>query len=220
MSKNDPNPSISQAQAINNGQAQAQFADLARTLGTIPAIASKVNDHKKRFNDIESEIVSDETLSDMQKDISEIEEELELINTTLQSRIQSTEAQQEGLYLRIEELESDQDGGLDSRVETLEKRVETLESLFTPHTLGKEQAHIDAQKKSVEEVLDIGETREVIVEETLFDQHEPQFKTTIRGVVTFVDIESRDLEKGDTIEIKICDRRDTCACAKPVRCFD
>jgi|APHM01.1.fsa_nt_gi hypothetical protein len=206
--------------AVDVSKAQAELDDLQRALNAVPAILNEVNDLKSHINDIESQSASDETLEDIQDNISEIEQELQSINTVSQSRIQNIENQQEELHSRIEELESDQDEEPKSRIETLEGRVETLESLFTPDVLGKQQAHNEAQRGSVDQVLTVGETRKVIVEETLLDQPEPQFKTTIRGVVTFVDVENRDLEKGDTIEIRICDLRDTAACAKPVNYFE
>lgn len=198
---------------VDVNRAQAELKDLQRALKTVPAIFEQVGDLKDRVSDIESESTSDELLDDMQENISDIEDKLESIHTISHDRIQSIETQQEGLRSRIEALESYQD-------ETLESRVETLEGLFTPHALGKQQAHSEAQSRGVEQVLDIGETRKVVIEETLLDRPNPQFKTTINGVVTFVDIENRDMAKGDTVEVKIYDLCDRTAHAKPINNFN
>jgi len=198
---------------VDVNRAQAELKDLQRALNTVPAIFQQVGDLKDRVSDIESESTSDEPLDDMQENISDIEDKLESIHTISQDRIQSIETQQEELRSRIEALESDQN-------ETLESRVEALEGLFTPHALGKQQAHNEAQSRGVEQVLDIGETRKVVIEETLLDRPNPQFKTTISGVVTFVDIENRDMAKGDTVEVKIYDLCDTVARAKPINNFN
>lgn len=198
---------ISQNQ-VDVNKAQAELEDLQQALRAVPAIYEQVKDLKNRIKDIESESTSNETLTDMQDNISDIENRLESITTISQDRIQSIETQQEKLRSRIEAVESDQN-------EALESRVEALEGLFSPYALDKQQAHNEAQSRGVEQVLDIGETRKVVVEETLLDRADPQFKTTIRGVVTFVDIESRDVTTGDTVEVTIYDRCDTAARAKP-----
>lgn len=154
----------------------------------------EVKELHDRVATLEADGSSEGLLNDLQTDIHELETALEATDSVSEDRIQS-----------VEEREDD-----------LEARLEALESLFAPRALGKERAHNKAQKRDIQEVLDIGETRTVVVEDTLYDRHDPQFKTTIEGVVTFVDVEDRDTERGDTIDIKIYDLRDTTAHAKRV----
>lgn len=183
-----------QSSTVNVDRVQAEFNDIQRALSAVGPLMEEVKNLHQRVGALESDGPSEQLLNDLQNDLRELEEGLEEIDSITDDRMQAVEERQN----------------------EIEGRIEALESLFAPRALGKERAHKEAQKRDVEDVLDIGETRTVVVEDTLYDRHDPQLKTTIEGVVTFVDVEDRDTEEGDTIDVKVYDLRDTTAHAKRV----
>jgi predicted RNA-binding protein with TRAM domain len=125
-------------------------------------------------------------------------EDLERAYESLLTNLQEAEAELDEQQAEVEALREEVDG--------LHDDLEALRGLFSGRVLDKEDAHVNAQKRDATEIVDVGDTRTVVVNDTEYDDpRNPQAIARIEGLVTFVPAPEQDLTEGDEVEVRISD---------------
>src|SRR5699024_403380 len=87
---------------------------------------------------------------------------------------------------------------LQEEVDELRDELDALRGLFSDRVLDKEDAHVGAQKRDASEIVEIGDTRTVVIDGTDYeDSRDPNAVAHIEGLVTFVSAPTEDLTEGD-----------------------
>ena len=95
---------------------------------------------------------------------------------------------------------------LREEVDKLRDDLDALRGLYSDRVLDKEDAHINAQKRDATDIVNVGDTRTVVVNDTDYDDpRDPKAVARIEGLVTFVPAPERDLTEGDEVEVRISD---------------
>lgn len=126
--------------------------------------------------------------------------------------VEDLERAYESLLVNIQETEQDLKAQ-QAEVETLQEEVDNLRGdldalrgLFSDRVLDKEDAHVDAQRGDATDIVEVGDSRTVVINDTDYDDpRDPKAVAHIEGLVTFVPAPERDLTEGDEIEIRIAD---------------
>jgi predicted RNA-binding protein with TRAM domain len=102
------------------------------------------------------------------------------------------------------------------RVADLEERMVAFEGLFADRVTEGERAHADARNRDPREVVELGETRDLYVQEVDAAGPRTQAIGRIEGLVTFVDLDGPDagIEEGDVVAVEITDHGESCAKAR------
>ena len=102
------------------------------------------------------------------------------------------------------------------RVADLENRLAAFEGLFADRVTEGERAHANARDRDPREVVDLGETRDLYVQEVNVAGPRTQAIGRIEGLVTFVDLNGPDagVEEGDVVAVEITDHGESCAKAR------
>lgn len=102
------------------------------------------------------------------------------------------------------------------RVADLENRLAAFEGLFADRVTEGERAHANARDRDPREVVDLGETRDLYVQEVDAGGPRSQAIGRIEGLVTFVDLNGPDasVEEGDVVAVEITDHGESCAKAR------
>jgi predicted RNA-binding protein with TRAM domain len=125
-------------------------------------------------------------------------EDLERAYGSLLSNLQETEDELDEQQAEIEALREEVDG--------LRDDLDALRGLYSDRVLDKEDAHINAQKRDATDIVNIGDTRTVVVNDTNYDDpRDPKAVARIEGLVTFVPAPEKDLTEGDEVEVRISD---------------
>jgi len=138
--------------------------------------------------------------------VEDLERTYELLLTNLQQAEDEIDAQQ----AEIESLHEEVDG--------LRDDLDALRGLFSGRVLDKEDAHVKAQNKEASEIVEVGDTRTVVVNDTSYDDpRDPQAVAHIEGLVTFVPAPDKELTEGDTVKVRISDIGDSHARAVQIQ---
>lgn len=139
-----------------------------------------------------------EGLDERIEDGLETVEHLERAYESLLANLQEAEAELDEQQAEVEALREEVDG--------LHDDLEALRGLFSGRVLDKEDAHVNAQKQDATDIVDVGDTRTVVVNDTEYDDpRNPQAVARIEGLVTFVSAPEKDLTEGDEVEVRISD---------------
>jgi len=148
----------------------------------------------------------DERIEESLDTVEDLERTSELLLTNLQQAEDKIDAQQ----AEIESLHEEVDG--------LRNDLDALRGLFSGRVLDKEDAHIEAQKRQASDIVEVGDTRTVVVSDTCYDDpRDPQAVTHIEGLVTFVPAPDKELTEGDTVKVRISDIGDSHARAVQIQ---
>lgn len=129
-------------------------------------------------------------------------EDLERTYDSLLTNLQEAEHELEEQQAEVETLREEVDG--------LRDDLDALRGLFSGRVLDKEDAHVNAQKRDATDIVDVGDTRTVVVNDTNYDDpRDPTAITHIEGLVTFVSAPDEDLAEGDEVEVRIADIGDS-----------
>jgi len=102
------------------------------------------------------------------------------------------------------------------RVSDLEERLAAFEGLFADRVTEGERAHAAARDRDPREVVELGETRDLYVQEVDGAGPRAQAIGRIEGLVTFVDLYGPDagVKEGDVVAVEITDHGESCAKAR------
>ena len=125
-------------------------------------------------------------------------EDLERAYGSLLSNLQEAEDKLDEQQAEVEALREE--------VDKLRDDLDALRGLYSDRVLDKEDAHINAQKRDATDIVNVGDTRTVVVNDTDYDDpRDPKAVARIEGLVTFVPAPERDLTEGDEVEVRISD---------------
>jgi predicted RNA-binding protein with TRAM domain len=125
-------------------------------------------------------------------------EDLERAYESLLANLQEAEEELDEQQAKVEALREEVDG--------LRDDLDALRGLYSDRALDKEDAHVNAQKRDATDIVDVGDTRTVVVNDTNYDDpRDPKAVAHIEGLVTFVPAPEKDLAEGDEVEVRISD---------------
>jgi predicted RNA-binding protein with TRAM domain len=125
-------------------------------------------------------------------------EDLERAYESLLANLQEAEAELDEQQAEVEALRAE--------VDDLRDDLDALRGLFSGRVLDKEDAHVNAQRRDATDIVDVGDTRTVVVDDTDYDDpRDPKAVAHIEGLVTFVPAPEKDLTEGDEVEVRISD---------------
>jgi len=129
-------------------------------------------------------------------------EDLEPAYDSLLANLQEAEDELDEQQAEVEELREE--------VDDLRDDLDALRGLFSGRVLDKEDAHVNAQKRDATDIVDVGDTRTVVVDDTSYDDpRNPTAIAHIEGLVTFVPAPDEKLTEGDEVEVRIADIGDS-----------
>lgn len=129
-------------------------------------------------------------------------DDLERAYESLLANLQEAERELDAQKEEVEALREEVDG--------LRDDLDALRGLFSGRVLDKEDAHVGAQKRNASEIVEVGDTRTVIIDGTDYeDPRDPNAVAHIEGLVTFVPAPAEDLTEGDEVEVRIADVGDS-----------
>lgn len=163
--------------------------------------------YNQRAIEHEVEAQRDDTL-ELDKKVDDLEEEVDARLEKLEERVGKVEKQLDAVSDKVATNADD--------IQGIRNDIEDVQSLFSDRVLDKERAHNEAKKRDPEEVVERGDTHEVVITDTEYDKHDPVAVAKIDGLVTFVHVDNRDIDEGDSVTVKITDLGDNCAQAVPV----
>jgi predicted RNA-binding protein with TRAM domain/prefoldin subunit 5 len=136
-------------------------------------------------------------------------EDLERAYELLLQNLQEAEDELEKQQSEVEALREEVDALRDNQ-DTLRDNQDALRGLFSGRVLDKEDAHVNAQKGEATDIVEVGDTRTVVVDDTNYDDpRDPNAVAHIEGLVTFLSVPERDLAVGDEVEVRIADVGDS-----------
>jgi len=100
---------------------------------------------------------------------------------------------------------------LEQTVEELQGRLDAIEGVFSDRLVNREQAHTRAKQRGVQDELNVGDTRTVVIEQTA-EETDGDPLARINGIVVFVK-QAAYLSKGETVEVTITEAKSNCATA-------
>ncbi|MDL0130057.1 hypothetical protein PNP59_03775 [Halobacterium salinarum] len=143
-----------------------------------------------------------EGLEDRVEEGFETVDDLARAYDSLLANLQEAERELDAQKAEVEALREEVDG--------LRDDLDALRGLFSERVIEKEDAHIDAQKRDASEIVEVGDTRTVIIDGTEYgDPRDPNAVAHINGLVTFVPAPDEDLAEGDKVEVRIADVGDS-----------
>lgn len=165
------------------------FEDLRSFLAVVPEV---LEDQDARIEGLDERI--EEGLETVEK--------LELSYESLLANFNEAEEKLNEQQAEVEALREEVDGIRDD--------LDAIRGLFSSRVLDKEDSHLNAQQQDATDIVDIGDTRTVVVDDTEYDDpRDPKAIAHINGLVTFVSAPEKDLNKGDKIEVRISDVGET-----------
>jgi len=181
------------ASSASNGCAhtyhiQSNLNGLEDLFTFLVAIPEALEDQNARLEGL------DERIEEGLETVEDLERAYESLLTNLQEAEEELDEQQ----AEVEALREEVDG--------LRDDLDALQGLFSGRVLDKEDAHINAQKRDATDIVDVGDTRTVVVDDTNYDDpRDPTAVARIEGLVTFVPAPEKDLTEGDEVEVRISD---------------
>ena len=100
---------------------------------------------------------------------------------------------------------------LEQTVEELQGRLDAIEGVFSDRLVNREQAHTRAKQRNVQDELNIGDTRTVVIEQTA-EETDGDPLARINGIVVFI-TQAVYLSTGETVEVTITEVKSNCATA-------
>lgn len=176
-------------QAVQPNRIETEFDDLARALKAIGPLQQQVQELTERVEHLEEEADSSEAVEEMLGEVA--------------SHLHEVEGRVDDVATHVEEL--------DEAYEGLDERLTAIEAMFSDGLLDKQEAHCAAQERPVDDCVGRGDERTIVVEETLYDQPTPCVRGRIDGLQVFVEVDSREYEEGDTVDIVVTDLQDNAA---------
>lgn len=158
------------------------------------AVPEALNDQSLRIEGL------DKRVEEGFEAVEDLEREFESLLTKLQEAERELDEQKQ----EVEDLQQE--------VDALRDDLDAIRGLFSGRVLDKEDAHVDAQDGDVTEIIEVGDKRTVVIDDTQYgDPRDPKAIAHIEGLVTFIQAPNEDLAIGDEVEICISDIGDTYA---------
>jgi len=151
------------------------------------------------------------TVEDLRQGLHHVVENLRDLEVLAEDLDERQRQQAERIAALKDELAAERE-----RVADLEDRLAAFEGLFADRVTEGERAHAAARDRDPREVVELGETRDLYVQEVDGAGPRAQAIGRIEGLVTFVDLNGAevDIDEGDVVAVEITDHSESCAKAR------
>lgn len=167
---------------------ETNFEEVKKTLQTVGYLCDQVTALTKRVESLE-----DDAENGLEEEVADLHTEVDETNKQIAELLDGLD-QAMGQLEEVEKVQTD-----------LDERLAAIEAMYSDTLLEKQHAHNKAQERPTEQVVEEGEDCTLVVEETLYNQPNPYVRGCINGLQVFVEVETREYEKGDEVDFVVTD---------------